>query len=155
MITSCCLSKFQCCNSFLFQLPTEQQRGVCGAVHQPGGVPDASGEEEEQGRGWVPRQHPVAEELLAPGLTTILPTSCCCYCYMIIFYSRISAVISCNQARLKKNHLSPSAMPCMRPWIVLPPVVKPKEPPNLTTLLQTCIFPESLHRACNLYWTIM
>jgi hypothetical protein len=65
------LSKFQCCDPFFLQLPAEQRRGVCGAVHQPGGVPDAGGEEAEQGRRWVPHQHPVAEELLAPGLTTM------------------------------------------------------------------------------------
>ena len=57
------------------QLRAEQQRGVRGAVHQPGGVPDAGREEAEQGRRRVPRQHPVAEELLAPRLMTVKPSS--------------------------------------------------------------------------------
>jgi hypothetical protein len=35
-------------------------------VHRPGGVPDAGGAAAEQGRRRLPRQHPVAEELLAP-----------------------------------------------------------------------------------------
>jgi hypothetical protein len=52
------------------QLHAEQQRGVRGGVHQPGGVPDAGGAAAEQGRRRIPHQHPVAEELLAPGLTT-------------------------------------------------------------------------------------
>jgi len=50
------------------QLPAEQQRGGGGGVHQPGGVPDAGGAAAEQGRRRLPRQHPVAEELLAPRL---------------------------------------------------------------------------------------
>uniref|UniRef100_A0A453G247 Uncharacterized protein n=1 Tax=Aegilops tauschii subsp. strangulata TaxID=200361 RepID=A0A453G247_AEGTS len=51
------------------QLGAEQRGGAGGAVHQPGRVPDAGGEEAEQGRRRLPRQHPVAEELLAPRLT--------------------------------------------------------------------------------------
>ena len=51
------------------QLGAEQRGGAGGAVHQPGRVPDAGGEEAEQGRGRLPRQHPVAKELLAPRLT--------------------------------------------------------------------------------------
>ena len=37
-------------------------------MHRPGGVPDVGGEAAEQGRRRLPHQHPVAEELLAPGL---------------------------------------------------------------------------------------
>ncbi|EEE63800.1 hypothetical protein OsJ_18624 [Oryza sativa Japonica Group] len=54
--------------SFLL-LHEEQRRGVRGGVHQQGGLPDAGGEAAEQGRRRLPHQHPVAEELLAAGLT--------------------------------------------------------------------------------------
>lgn len=73
MITIPCLTKFKCLcrNSIFLQPPEEQQRGVRRAVHQPSGVPDSGGQEAEQGRRWLPHQHPVAEELLAPGLKTM------------------------------------------------------------------------------------
>jgi hypothetical protein len=73
------------------QLSAEQQRGVRGAMHQPSRVSDAGCEEAEQRHGRVPRQHPVAEELLAPGLIT-QPYNLV-YCCMIIFYSLISATV--------------------------------------------------------------
>jgi hypothetical protein len=56
----------------ILQLPAEQEQqrggGAGGGVHKPGGVPDAGGAASEQGRGRLPRQHPVAEELLAARL---------------------------------------------------------------------------------------
>ncbi|URE15318.1 Universal stress protein [Musa troglodytarum] len=45
-----------------------QKRGVRGAVHQQSRVSHAGGEEAEQGSGWLPDQHSVAEGLLALGL---------------------------------------------------------------------------------------
>ncbi|CAN6355086.1 unnamed protein product [Urochloa humidicola] len=60
------------CKACRPELHAEQQRGVRGGVHQPGGVPDAGGAAAEQGRRRLPHQHPVAEELLAPSLTTLM-----------------------------------------------------------------------------------
>ncbi|XP_048565329.1 uncharacterized protein LOC125545437 isoform X2 [Triticum urartu] len=57
------------CKACRPELGAKQRGGGGGAVHQPGRVPDAGGEEAEQGRRRLPRQHPVAEELLAPRLT--------------------------------------------------------------------------------------
>ena len=55
----------------MMQLHAEPRRGAGGGVHQQGGVPDAGGAAAEQGRRRLPRQHPVAEELLAPRLTLL------------------------------------------------------------------------------------
>jgi hypothetical protein len=126
-------------------------------VHRPGGVPDAGGEEAEQGRRRVPRQHPVAEELLAPGLTAILLATRS----IIFYYSRISLlpfrVTKCVTTVLSLSLSLSLCVPCRvcvrrgsscQP----PPVVKPKKSHrSLTALLQTCIlssFPAtSLERA--------
>jgi hypothetical protein len=117
--------------SLLFlQFLAEQQRGVRGAVHRPGGVPDAGGEEAEQGRRRVPRQHPVAEELLAPGLTAILLATRS----IIFYYSHISLlpfrVTKCVTTVL---YLSVPCRVCVRHGSSCqpPPVVKPKRAPDL------------------------
>ena len=134
-------------------------------MHQPGGVPDAGGEEAEQGRRWVPRQHPVAEELLAAGLTTILP-SCGCYYSTIMFCVTIECLLSFRVTKcITKKKLLPLSLDlysvacrvCVRGSSCLLPVVKPNSPPNLTTLSYKPVssVPASLQRSCNLYWTIM
>ncbi|XP_048539990.1 uncharacterized protein LOC125519144 isoform X1 [Triticum urartu] len=59
------------CKACKPELHAEPRRGAGGGVHQQGGVPDAGGAAAEQGRRRLPRQHPVAEELLAPRLTLL------------------------------------------------------------------------------------